>query len=89
MVAGAPLLSRSSPLSIAAAICITAILHPRHVTGPLAGGDVEDKLGRGNWGNLVFVIDPELLGPADEFKDKVEVSGKRSQQRSSETGGMA
>jgi len=44
-----------------------------YVTGPLAGGEVEDKLGRGNWGNLVFVIDPELLGPIAEFKAKVQI----------------
>jgi hypothetical protein len=47
----------------------------RETLGPLAGGDVEDKHGRGNWGNLVFAIDPEMLGPADVFKDKVQVCG--------------
>jgi L-2-hydroxycarboxylate dehydrogenase (NAD+) len=39
--------------------------------GALAGGDVEDKWARGNWGNLVLAIDPELVGPTDAFKAKV------------------
>jgi hypothetical protein len=41
--------------------------------GALAGGDVEDKLGRNNWGNLVLAIDPEMLGPSEAFREKVEV----------------
>ncbi len=39
--------------------------------GALAGGDVEDKWARGNWGNLVLAIDPEIVGPPDVFKARV------------------
>lgn len=40
--------------------------------GALAGGDVEDKWQRKNWGNLILTIDPEVLGqPLGEFTDKV------------------
>lgn len=41
--------------------------------GALAGGDVEDKWERENWGNLILAIDPEVLGqPLDAFTEKVE-----------------
>lgn len=45
-----------------------------YTTGALAGGEVEKKHEQGNWGNLVIAIDPELLGPAEEFREKVQVS---------------
>ena len=48
------------------------------LTGALAGGEVEDKLERQNWGNLVICIDPEIIGPPEEFKDKVQVSDRSS-----------
>ncbi len=41
--------------------------------GALAGGDVEDKWQRENWGNSVLAIDPEVLGqPLAAFTAKVE-----------------
>lgn len=46
--------------------------------GALAGGDVEKKWQRGNWGNLVLAIDPEVLGQSlKEFTEKVEVVLRR------------
>lgn len=40
--------------------------------GALAGGEVEHKWEKGNWGNLVLAIDPELVGPLGAFTQKVE-----------------
>ncbi len=46
--------------------------------GALAGGDVEEKWARGNWGNLVLAIDPEVLGQSLEaFTAKVETVVRR------------
>lgn len=46
--------------------------------GALAGGDVEEKWERGNWGNLVLAIDPEVLGQSLKgFAAKVEAVLKR------------
>lgn len=46
--------------------------------GALAGGDVEEKWERGNWGNLVLAIDPEVLGQSLKgFTAKVEAVLKR------------
>jgi len=46
--------------------------------GALAGGDVEEKWERRNWGNLVLAIDPEVLGQSLKgFTAKVEAVLKR------------
>lgn len=45
--------------------------------GALAGGDVEDKWARENWGNLVVALDPAIVGPADAFKAKIEALSAR------------
>jgi len=46
--------------------------------GALAGGDVEEKWARGNWGNLVLAIDPEVLGQSlGAFTAKVEAVVRR------------
>lgn len=48
--------------------------HTHTHTGALAGGEVENKLERQNWGNLIIAIDPEIIGPVEDFKEKVQVS---------------
>ena len=41
------------------------------LAGPLAGAAVADKAKARDWGNLVVAVDPELLGPAPEFAQRV------------------
>eukprot|EP00899_Mesostigma_viride_P015494 jgi/Mesvir1/23946/Mv10717-RA.1 len=41
------------------------------LAGPLVGAAVADKLEERNWGNLVIVIDPDMLGIAD-FQQRVQ-----------------
>ena len=40
--------------------------------GALAGGDVEEKRARRNWGTTVLAIDPDILGGGAAFLDSVE-----------------
>lgn len=42
------------------------------LAGPLAGAAVADKAKARDWGNLVVAVDPELLGPASEFAERVK-----------------
>lgn len=44
------------------------------LAGPLVGAAVADKLEERNWGNLVLVIDPSLLGEPDVIKARTQVS---------------
>lgn len=41
------------------------------LAGPLAGAAIAEKKAARNWGNLIVAVDPELLGPADEFRSRV------------------
>ena len=41
------------------------------LTGPLVGASFVGLGERNNWGNLIFVIDTELLGDREEFKSKI------------------
>lgn len=43
------------------------------LAGPLVGAAVADKLEERNWGNLVLVIDPQLLGEPDVIKARTQV----------------
>lgn len=43
------------------------------LAGPLVGAAVADKLEERNWGNLVLVIDPQLLGEPDIIKARTQV----------------
>jgi hypothetical protein len=43
------------------------------LAGPLVGAAVADKLEERNWGNLVLVIDPSLLGEPDVIKARTQV----------------
>eukprot|EP00775_Hariotina_reticulata_P013490 gene13490-13615_t len=43
------------------------------LAGPLVGAAVADKLEERNWGNLLLVIDPELLGDADAIRSRTQV----------------
>lgn len=47
------------------------------LAGPLVGAAVADKLEERNWGNLVLVIDPQLLGEPDIIKARTQVSTSR------------
>lgn len=41
------------------------------LTGPLVGASFVGLGERNNWGNLIFVIDTELLGDREEFKNEI------------------
>lgn len=43
------------------------------LAGPLVGAAVADKLQEKNWGNLVLVLDPELLGDKDTITHRMQV----------------
>jgi LDH2 family malate/lactate/ureidoglycolate dehydrogenase len=42
------------------------------LAGPLVGAAVADKLEERNWGNLVLVIDPQLLGEPDVIRARTQ-----------------
>lgn len=42
------------------------------LAGSLAGAAVLDKAAARDWGNLIVALDPEILGPANEFKARVD-----------------
>ena len=44
------------------------------LAGSLVGAAVEDKLKAKSWGNLIAVIDPELLGSAAAFEERVSAA---------------
>ena len=46
-------------------------------TGPLVGAAFAGVGDRGDWGNLVMAIDPELLGNRNEFKKNVTLLAKK------------
>lgn len=48
------------------------------LAGPLVGAAVADKLEERNWGNLLLVVDPELLGDKDVIRTRTQVGGLRS-----------
>lgn len=43
------------------------------LAGPLVGAAVADKLEERNWGNLILVVDPELLGDKDVIRARTQV----------------
>lgn len=43
------------------------------LAGPLVGAAVADKLEERNWGNLILVVDPQLLGDKDVIKARTQV----------------
>lgn len=51
------------------------------LAGPLVGAAVADKLEERNWGNLVLVIDPSLLGEPDVIKARTQVSSTQHANR--------
>ncbi|KAL0053543.1 hypothetical protein WJX82_007378 [Trebouxia sp. C0006] len=43
------------------------------LAGPLVGGAVEDKLGSKNWGNLMIVLDPKIMGDSKKILHDVQL----------------
>ena len=46
------------------------------LAGPLVGAAIEGKLAAKNWGNLIMVIDPKMLGQADFEKNAAFVMNR-------------
>ena len=46
------------------------------LAGPLVGAAIENKLSAKNWGNLIMVIDPKMLGQADFEKNAAFVMNR-------------
>jgi LDH2 family malate/lactate/ureidoglycolate dehydrogenase len=47
------------------------------LAGALTGAAMEDKSAAKNWGSLVIVIDPAVLGPVEEFQEKAAAMCER------------
>eukprot|EP01034_Spumella_vulgaris_P039349 gene39349-48622_t len=50
------------------------------LAGALTGAAMEDKNASKNWGSLVIVIDPAVLGPVEEFQANVAIMCERVKQ---------
>ena len=42
------------------------------LAGPLVGAAISDKIAEKNWGNLVIVVDPGLLGDKAEIRARTQ-----------------
>lgn len=47
------------------------------LAGALTGADMEDKAQRRNWGSLVIAIDPAVMGPDNDFKERAMIMCNR------------
>lgn len=73
MVACSPLIDVSVLLTCRSHKGSNLALMVELLAGPLVGAAVADKLEERNWGNLILVVDPELLGDKEVIKARTQV----------------